>query len=178
MDEVLVTLLRPGPGLDHCLKSLREIEWRASSAYASLGYDVSHWLVKSTEELRISAEEGRLWVANSRRASVGFALVQVEGSFVHLEEIDVEPKWQRRGVGEALLKAVLASAFAREGCEAVTLRVFRTAPWAMRLYRKIGFVEISSESDLAHVKKRIEAERAAGFKLSDRVTLAYRRLGY
>ncbi len=50
-------------------------------------------------------------------------------------------EWRGRGVGTALLKSLLEWATAHPLIEKVWLEVFATNERAIRLYRKLGFVE-------------------------------------
>ena len=65
----------------------------------------------SRAEAGEAQREGRLLVARDAEAGVvGFALVEFEGTEVHLEEIDVDPDHGRRGIGRALVEAVIDNA--------------------------------------------------------------------
>jgi ribosomal protein S18 acetylase RimI-like enzyme len=50
----------------------------------------------------------------------------------------VHETWRRRGVGEALLRHVLAT-FAARGAPAVELKVHSTNAGALALYERVGF---------------------------------------
>lgn len=58
---------------------------------------------------------------------------------VHLWGMYVTPACRRRGVGAALLDAVLAHAATLPGVDAVRLTVSDAAPGARRLYERAGF---------------------------------------
>src|SRR6478672_2198616 len=80
------------------------------------------------DELAAAVADSRAWVATERADVVGFAIaVEVDGN-VHVEEVSVLPAFGARGIGSALLEAVVASADAA-GQEAVTLTTFRDVPW-------------------------------------------------
>ena len=53
----------------------------------------------------------------------------------------IDARWRGRGVGTALLEALLAWAAAHPVLEKVALAVFSTNDRAQALYRKLGFVE-------------------------------------
>lgn len=57
----------------------------------------------------------------------------------------VAPEHAHRGVGRALLDAVIARARALEPLEALTLTVTSSNEHALRLYRRAGFVECGRE---------------------------------
>jgi ribosomal protein S18 acetylase RimI-like enzyme len=71
---------------------------------------------------------------------VGFAVGMVAGDLGELESVAVEQAWQRRGVGEALCRAVLNWCRA-EGAAEVGLEVRAASLGARQLYARVGFVE-------------------------------------
>jgi len=92
--------------------------------------------------------EDRLFVANEEPggAPIGFAATtQVDGS-LHLFQVSVLPAHGRKGVGRALVEAVLQEA-SEHGESGVTLTTFRHLPWNAPFYRKLGF-EILTVEDL------------------------------
>ena len=69
---------------------------------------------------------------------VGFASVEVVDNQAHVWQLSVRPSAGRRGVGTALMTAVLDWA-AAEGYDAVTLTTYRDVPWNGPFYRRLGF---------------------------------------
>jgi ribosomal protein S18 acetylase RimI-like enzyme len=57
---------------------------------------------------------------------------------LNIHDIAVTPAWQRRGIGTALLEAVVAEA-GRRGCCKITLEVLQGNTGAIAAYRKAGF---------------------------------------
>lgn len=82
---------------------------------------------------------GLLWVAVSEDGQpVGFAIASDHGDTLHLEELDVHPDHQRRGIGRALMDVVCT--FAREsGYQGITLTTFVQIPWNAPWYKRLGF---------------------------------------
>ena len=111
MDDVAVTnnyvieLARDGD-----LVSLAAIETAATALFEGWRVEAAvHADVTSIEELRDAQQAGLLWVARAAEGQpVGFALVELAGGQPHLEEIDVHPAHGRRGIGTALVEAVLS----------------------------------------------------------------------
>ncbi len=83
---------------------------------------------------------GHVWVAATVAdgTPVGFAYADLLDGAVHLEELDVLPDWGRRGIGRALVAAVVEDARAR-GLPAVTLTTFRDVAWNAPFYATLGF---------------------------------------
>jgi GNAT superfamily N-acetyltransferase len=74
-------------------------------------------------------------LAEADRALAGAALCWTS-AFV--KDLVVRESWRRRGLGEALLRAVLI-AFEARGAPAVDLKVESTNLGAIRLYERVGF---------------------------------------
>lgn len=126
------------------------------------------------EELRRAQQEGRLWVALTDEIPVGFALVKMLAEDLpHLQEMDVSPEHGRRGLGTALLRAVL-DWFARSGHQQMTLTTFRHIPWNMPFYSRLGFEEIHSGELRPELKMVIRDEAARGLDPGQRVVMGYR----
>jgi ribosomal protein S18 acetylase RimI-like enzyme len=90
------------------------------------------WLPAMTED---SEYDARLWfLAEAEETLAGVALCWTS-AFV--KDLVVHESWQRRGLGEALLRHVFA-AFAQRGARAVELKVDATNVPAIRLYERVG----------------------------------------
>ncbi|MBI5493860.1 MAG: GNAT family N-acetyltransferase [Deltaproteobacteria bacterium] len=92
-----------------------------------------------------TAEGGRYLVAEMDGAIVGHAMLdplalEVTRHVVQLT-LAVHPGWQGKGIGKALLTALLAWARAAPGVEKVELRARSGNAVALALYQKLGFVE-------------------------------------
>lgn len=124
------------------LGALAGIELAAAQLLA--GHAPAEALTETTPliEFQAAQRQGRLWVALLHGEPVGFALVKwFSRGHPHLEEMDVLPGHGRRGVGTALLLAVLA--WVREGgMPGITLTTFRGLPWNMPFYLGHGFEEV------------------------------------
>jgi [ribosomal protein S18]-alanine N-acetyltransferase len=83
-----------------------------------------------------------LVVAVEAEEVVGFALVAAVADVADLHRIAVTPAWRRRGVGRALMEALLAEARARR-CDRMLLEVEAANEAALALYGRLGFVRIA-----------------------------------
>ena len=87
-----------------------------------------------------------------------------------MHEMDVLPEHGRRGLGAALVGAVVAWA-RRRGHHGVTLTTFRHLPWNGPFYRRLGF-EALSESELTpQLAEHLHAEADAGLDPARRVAM-------
>ncbi|WP_040406055.1 GNAT family N-acetyltransferase [Amycolatopsis nigrescens] len=101
------------------------------------------------------------------RPPVGFAVYGPLDDAVHLHQISVVPEHGRRGIGTALLSAIV-----QESTKSVTLTTFRDVPWNAPWYRKHGFLEFSDADWGPGLRRLVAAERAAGLdRIGPRVVL-------
>ena len=117
---------------------------------------------------------GRLWVALEDDVPVGFALVHVLADGTpHLDEIDVDPRHGRRGLGAALVEAV-CDWVVRAGHAEITLTTFRDVPWNMPFYARMGFSVVPPDEVMPDVAAIVRDETARGLDPARRVVMAYR----
>lgn len=83
-------------------------------------------------------------VARRNQETVGFAHAVREGAHCKLDKLYVHPGYQRRGIGAALLHAVLDWA-RQQQAQRVWLQVNRHNTQAIAAYRKYGFVIAGSQ---------------------------------
>lgn len=122
--------------------ALPSLERRAAARFREVGLDaVAEMAPLPITLLELGRLEGLLWVAEHEERPIGFLLASVIDGELHIAEIDVEPAFQRRGIGRALLEHACAEARARR-LPALTLLTFRGVPWCEPFYAKAGFVPI------------------------------------
>jgi GNAT superfamily N-acetyltransferase len=123
------------------------------------------------DELGHAHAAGLLWVARTASGEpVGFALLELVDGAVHLEEIDVDPAHGRRGIGRALLDAVVAWA-EQAGHPAVTLTTFRDIPWNAPFYARAGFRVLGMGELGPELASLVHEEAARGLDPSQRVVM-------
>ena len=122
--------------------------WRRCYADLLPAGQVDHMLAAmyGVEELRRNLRDGiRIELIELAGEAIGylaFGRVSTEGQ-VHLHKLYLLPEHHARGIGQAALAHVLASA-ARSGAEAVSLRVNKGNARAIRAYQKAGFETIGA----------------------------------
>ena len=72
----------------------------------------------------------------------GYALLRIAGETAELHRIAVAPSCRRKGIGAALLGALLSEAWA-QGCGEVLLEVRADNRAGRQLYERFGFVELA-----------------------------------
>lgn len=126
----------------------------------------------SLGEFEAAARAGRLWIAwiaDSGRP-VGFALAAVVGGCAHLQEMDVLPEHGRRGLGQALVEAVVDWA-RQHGFRALTLTTFRSVPWNAPFYRRLGFRALTPAELTPALAQLLEDEAEDGLPRSKRLAM-------
>ena len=152
-----MALIRPARAED--LPLLPAIEIEADRLYATVGLDVVLGMQPaSLARLR----QGPVWVArDAADRSIGFALAGVLDGQGFLDQLSVLPAHGRRGVGAALLAAVLSWATA-QGFPALLLTTYRDPPWNAPFYAKHGFAPLPPEHWSRGVRELVARETALG----------------
>lgn len=89
-----------------------------------------------------------LLIAHAGASPVGFAIARTIAGECELMMIAVDPEHQHRGIGSALLNAVIAAAEAH-AAEAIFLEVRQGNP-ALSLYAHAGFVKVGERPNYYH----------------------------
>ena len=156
------------------LPKLAEVERAANRLFVARGVaGVRSQDVTSLAELAEAREAGLLWVA--RRAGgepIGFALLCFADGQPHVEEIDVDPAYGRRGVGRALLETALAWARAASH-RALTLTTFRDIPWNAPFYASAGFRNAAPHEIGPELAAIVQDETARGLDPRQRVVMRH-----
>ena len=143
-----------------------------------------------TDALRRWVDAGRAWVAVADPAGpagpadpegddgdrggeggvVGSIVVDILDGNAHIEEVSVVPAAERRGLGSALLDAVLPYA-RRHGHPAVTLTTFADVPWNRPWYERRGFSVLAPGEVGPELAARMLDEAAHGLDPDLRVAM-------
>ncbi len=152
---------------------LQEIERAAAELFRDSDLiDISAMGVVSLGDHEMAIGRGLSFVAEVDGRIAGFAIGDRHFDDVYLHELDVDPAYQQRGIGAALVKQFVSAARAK-GATAVYLSTFRTPPWNAPFYRKLGFVDVA-RGDYLRWMSAIETEQAKFLDVSTRV---FMRLG-
>lgn len=154
------------------LHHLPGIERAAAQRFREVGLFEAYSRVSLTaEEFEARQHAGCLYVAVAPFAGpIGFAAWSWLGANVYLEEMDVDPRHGRCGVGTRLLAAVCQWA-ARHKAAGVVLSTTREVPWNEPFYRRHGFIEIPESGYCERLLQLRAAEKAAGLPLERRVIM-------
>ncbi len=102
----------------------------------------------------------RFETIEQRGRPIGRLVVDRRGDEIHLVDIALLPAARGRGIGGALIRRLC-----EQGGRPVRLRVERTNP-ALRLYRRLGFVEVGDDNVYALMEWAPESGAAAAPELN------------
>ncbi|MCU7937267.1 MAG: ribosomal protein S18-alanine N-acetyltransferase [Candidatus Thiodiazotropha sp. (ex Dulcina madagascariensis)] len=81
------------------------------------------------------------WVLTLERQVIGYGVMSVVIDESHILNLCIHPDWQRKGLGNKMVQRLLKIA-RQHGAETVFLEVRIGNRAALRLYEKLGFVQI------------------------------------
>jgi GNAT superfamily N-acetyltransferase len=154
------------------LAVLPAIERAAAALFRSTPYAA---LSDDADENPISAEidlnHEYVWVAvDQQDLPIAFAIVHLLDESVHLHELDVHPRYARRGLGRRLIEAV--ADWARErGATALTLTTFGDVPWNGPYYARLGFRTLDAAKLNPALQAVRQGEADAGLPMAQRICM-------
>jgi len=120
---------------------------------------------------KLDLDKEHVWVVvDPEDQPVGFAVVRVLDSSVHLHEIDVHPQHARQGLGRKLIEFIAKWARS-QGAIALTLTTFRDVPWNGPYYARLGFRVLDVDTLSPTLQAIRQAEAAAGLPLTERICM-------
>ncbi|GBQ72180.1 glutathione S-transferase [Ameyamaea chiangmaiensis NBRC 103196] len=130
--------------------------------------------VMSADDHRLAIIGGQTWVAvDEHDRPHAFLSASLHDTYLHIHEISVATRFQRRGVGRALLTRA-ATAAAEQGLKALTLTTFRTVPFNAPYYARLGFVEIPRPECPPWLDEILNEEVARGLPSTSRCAMILR----
>ena len=94
-------------------------------------------------DLQRLIRRGHSLVAHVGETLAGFLVAQPFSRELHIWEMDVHPRFGRRGIGAGLVRAAQIDA-RNTGFKALTLTTFRDLPWNAPFYARLGFEEVTA----------------------------------
>ena len=95
------------------------------------------------ESLRRLIRKGHCLISHVADEPAGVLVCEPFRRELHIWEMDVDPRFQRRGIGAGLVRACLIDA-RNSGFHAVTLTTFRDLEWNAPFYARLGFDEVTA----------------------------------
>ena len=123
------------------------------------------------EDYQAAQARDRLIVAQDETGVVtGFAhMIELDGR-AHLEELDVDPDFGRRGIGSHLVRAACGWGQVR-GFQSITLATFLDIPWNAPFYFRMGFKVLPARSWSVALHRLRAHEGEMGLDLDRRVIM-------
>ena len=147
---------------------LQEIERAAAELFRDSDLiDIDTMAVIPMADHIASIETGTSISAEIDGRLAGFVMGEMHGPVAYLRELDVDPAYQRRGIGAMLVTAYIKAARAKNA-EAIYLSTFRDPPWNAPFYRRMGFTDVD-RADYLPWMTAMEAAQANFLDLSTRV---------
>ena len=158
-------------GKEH-LAAIGSIEMAAATLFseADLPADI-RYRVTAMADLHDAQDNARIWIALADGdVPVGFAIATLVDNEAHLDELNVLPKYGRRGIGTELVSAV--SCWARDNAFSVlTLITFKHLPWNAAFYEKLGFEALDTKELNSGLARLIAEEGKAGIDVNKRLAM-------
>ena len=157
---------------------LPEIERAAASLYqdyvTSLGLTKTLFeRVTPSDYLQRAQRDGRLWVAALGNGMlIGFALVAILNESAHIAELNVLPRYGRKGVGSALVRTVCTWA-ADAQLSSVTVSTFKDILWNAPFYRHLGFHAMNPTDLSPAYAQLVRSEEKRGLRHPPRIIMRY-----
>lgn len=127
------------PAIERDRVFLEDVHVAALGPVALVGY--GWWAEKLRNQFRAEIDLANCHVILVDGRAAGYISVENRGSFWYIDAIAIAPKHQKRGVGSAALRDILAEA----GRTPVRLNVLHINP-ARALYERLGFRTIMEDS--------------------------------
>lgn len=130
------------------LPILQDIERAAGECFRDVGMgQIADDEPFSLDVLASYLEAGRAWVAADEGDVIaGYLIADLVDGNLHIEQVSVNPRFARQGVGRQLIEHLAAVAVA-EDIRALTLTTFTEVPWNAPYYKRCGFAALA-EDDL------------------------------
>ncbi|MBD2840795.1 GNAT family N-acetyltransferase [Erythrobacter rubeus] len=121
-------------------------------------------------ELRRFIGKGHCLVSHVGEEMAGFLVSEPFGRELHIWEMDVLPRFQKRGIGAGLVRASQIDA-RNSGFRAITLTTFRDLPWNAPFYARLGFEEVTALDAHPRLAGELANEADDGFPMDRRCAM-------
>ena len=125
--------------------AMPEVEREAAILFAD-DPDLSDFDLDATrtaDESRVLIRKGHTLVVHVGDQMAGFILTEPFSRELHVWEMSVHPKFQRRGIGAGLIRACKVDA-RNSGFRALTCTTFRDVPFNAPFYKRLGWEELTA----------------------------------
>lgn len=152
------------------LSTVQDIERAAGRPFRAIGMaEIADDEPPSLDELLRYQRAGHAWVAaDADDSPVAYLIADpLEGS-LHIEQVSVDPRCARRGIGRRLIEHLAQQAVAAR-VPTLTLTTFAEVPWNAPYYRRCGFLVLDDDDLTPELRAIREHEAARGLDRWPRV---------
>ncbi|WP_244563912.1 GNAT family N-acetyltransferase [Ensifer aridi] len=155
---------------DH-FSALRKIEWASFETLRAAGAVAGEATASSHDELLQYLNAGFLFAAfDSQEIPVGYGGGHVTEGWLHIDEVDVHPNWQRKGIGRQIMAALLDAGRSTKLIGA-SLTTDRFAPFNAPFYTSLGFQAVEGDACPERLRAILAKEEAKGLDPRRRVAM-------
>lgn len=123
-------------------------------------------------DLRRMIRKGHCLVSHVGQELAGFLVCEPFRRELHIWEMDVHPRFQRRGIGAGLIRACQIDA-RNSGFAALTLTTFRDLAWNAPFYERLGFEEVTALDAHPRLAGELANEADDGFPAERRCAMIH-----
>ena len=132
------------------IETVRDLERASAQRFVGLMDALAEDEPSPAAVLAARIEQDGLLVAEIDGVMAAFVMFRPVGDGLYIEQIDVLPAFERRGVGAALIEAVGLRT------NRLLLSTFRDVPWNAPYYRRLGFLDLDDKKfapDLMEIRR-------------------------
>ena len=132
------------------IETVRDLERASAQRFVGLMDALAEDEPSPAVVLAARIEQDGLLVAEIDGVMAAFVMFRPVGDGLYIEQIDVLPAFERRGVGAALIEAVGLRT------SRLLLSTFRDVPWNAPYYRRLGFLDLDDKKlapDLMEIRR-------------------------
>ncbi len=126
--------------------------------------------ITAVDDLKRFIRKGHSLVAHVGERMAGFLVNEPFGRELHIWELDVDPDFQRSGIGSGLVRACMIDA-RNSGFTALVLTTFRDVPWNAPFYARLGFEEVLALDAHPRLAGVLSSESANGLPVERRCAM-------
>jgi GNAT superfamily N-acetyltransferase len=138
------------PALSFEIETVRDIERASAQRFVGLMDALAADEPSPASVLAARIDAGGLLVTEVDGILAAFVMFRPIGDGLYIEQIDVLPAFERRGIGAALIEAVGLRT------HRLLLSTFRDVPWNAPYYRRLGFLDLDDKKlapDLQEIRR-------------------------
>jgi GNAT superfamily N-acetyltransferase len=154
------------------LPALQVIERAAGLMFCDIGMpEIAQYDPLPLPVMAARRDAGRIWVvADDSDEPVAYLIADPVDGCLQIEQVTVDPRSARRGLGRALLDHA-ANRAAADGLPALTLTTFAHVPWNAPYYARCGFRVLDDAEITPGLRAIREREAAMGVDRWPRVCM-------